>query len=36
VDAVSPKDAIRLKPVRRWVVRKGKVIAESEKCQKLF
>ena len=28
-DAASPLEVLRLKPVRRWVLRRGKVIAET-------
>ena len=28
-DAPSPREVMRLKPVRRWVIRRGKVIAET-------
>jgi cytosine/creatinine deaminase len=28
-DAPSPLEVMRLKPVRRWVIRRGKVIAET-------
>ncbi|MEW6593200.1 MAG: amidohydrolase family protein [Candidatus Hadarchaeota archaeon] len=35
IDAVSAKDAIRRQPDRRWVIRKGKVAAESRSFKKL-
>jgi len=35
IDADSAKDAIRRQPDRRWVIRKGKVIAESKSIRKL-
>ena len=28
-DAPSPREVMRLKPVRRWVIRGGRVIAET-------
>lgn len=36
IDATSPKDAIRLQPDRRWVIKEGKVIAESRSIRKLL
>ncbi|MDI6884372.1 MAG: amidohydrolase family protein [Hadesarchaea archaeon] len=35
IDAASPKDAIRRQPDRRWVIKGGRVIAESKSIRKL-
>lgn len=36
IDAVSVKDAIRMQPDRRWVIKGGKVIAEGRSVRKLI
>ncbi len=36
IDATTPKDAIRRQPVRRLVIKEGKVIAESRSIGKIF
>ncbi|MCK4405819.1 MAG: amidohydrolase family protein [Hadesarchaea archaeon] len=35
IDAVSVKDAIRMQPDRRWVIKGGKIIAEGRSIRKL-
>lgn len=35
IDAVSVKDAIRMQPDRRWVIKRGKIIAEGRSIRKL-
>ena len=35
IDAVSEKDAIRMQPDRRWVIKDGKIIAEGKSIRRL-
>ena len=36
VDAHSPKEAIRRQPDRRWVIKEGKILAESQTSRKII